>query len=219
VVARSVQQVVEVKRFEFSVSLTSDHSTVTPPDEFSLTATANATTAYTPYMIAVLDDDTGNIVGSCGGVTTCTVSIRDRYQRNAAHLPYRFHAEVVSDEHLAATSGQVTVNVRQVRFSVGLTIDSPYFDGTTHWVDATVTTSPSLAYTGYLAVVRNGNGRILGSCGESPRCTTRVEKSDSYRATVEDTAGHVLGELYPNVVDGPDEGGGVPFPVAEDRCR
>jgi hypothetical protein len=40
---------------------------ITVPDDFTLTASANKTTAYTVYEIVVIDDESGSAIARCGG--------------------------------------------------------------------------------------------------------------------------------------------------------
>jgi hypothetical protein len=94
---RSGQVSVEIQRFTFAVSLSSDKAAVTAvslssdkaavtvPASFTLTATLDRDVGPTPYSVSVIDDDTGNSVGGCGSGTTCAVSVATSYAGDNAN--------------------------------------------------------------------------------------------------------------------------------------
>jgi hypothetical protein len=65
VIDRSATITVTVARFEFSITLTSPHASVTIPDSIPLTATTDRTVSATGYRIYVIDDDGRQSFGYC----------------------------------------------------------------------------------------------------------------------------------------------------------
>ena len=174
----SGQVSVEIRRFNFDVSLASDKSAVTVPDSFTLTATLDRDVGPTPYSVQIVDDDTGSSVGGCSSGTTCRVTVGSSYSDDNANPRTRhFHAEVVGSGGPYGRSGQVGVAIERFDFDVSLASDRSAVTVPDSFT-LTATLDRDVGPTPYsVQIVDDDTGSSVGGCGSGTTCQITIGTS------------------------------------------
>ncbi len=193
VASRSPQVTVEVRRFEFDLTLTADPAVARVPDNYTLTAATDRDVGQTPYYIRIFDDRNGQEIKSCSSGKTCQIGRSSGWETNADPSSGDYHAEVSTTADTAGRSSQVSVGFRRLLFTVSLSFSSPTTgsDGRVRYT-ATATSNRDVGSTPYYIKIRE-EGAEAASCGSGTACTTTAESGSSYRASVEDTDGRSFG--------------------------
>jgi len=207
VVSRSDQVTLEVRRFEYDVSLTADLNPVTVPNTSTLTATLNRDPANTGYWTVIVDDDTGQVVRQCNTGATCKAEVTAGWPMNKDAKPLHYHAEVRSSNDVAGRSGQETLEVRRQLFDVTLAFSERSMRTDGAWWTARAAATPALYGTPYGLKIEKADGSTVVSCNPGVGCSGSVKEGGTYRATIEDAQGFSFGRSPSLTItaDGPKE--------------
>ena len=160
----------------WSLSLSAPYSTLGVNDSETITATTNQDVGPTPYYIEIYDENTNDLLASCGSGTTCSASVSQSSAESDSYVAYV--AEDSSSNpplDIQATSG--TVSVQWVYFSVTLT--STYTTQSPgQSVTLTATSNYDVGSSPYwIEIYNQGTGTLLNACGLGTVCSATASES------------------------------------------
>ncbi len=155
----------------WAVTLTADDTDLIAGNDFTLTATANKSTAGTGFAIFIQNNTDGGIV-FCQNVTICT---HKDFKNEPGARTYQAFIANAQGQDVQAASAPVVVGWNEWSGSITLVPEDDEVDAG-EVVDMTATANPTINSTIYkIRIERQDGGHVPGECLESP-CT----KFDTY---------------------------------------
>jgi hypothetical protein len=176
VASSSAQVTVGVNRHDFALQASADSASITAPNSTTVRAKVDQTLYNTGYRIHIVDDSGQSADTICGSSDSCARTVSATWQTNSQPGPRQFHAEVrhMSNGHLAASSGPVTVNFEPYDFNLRLTPDAAAITVPNSTV-VRATVNRSLYNTGYQIRLVDDDGDTTDSlCGSTDSCAKTV---------------------------------------------
>lgn len=184
----------DVRPFTWAVGLSATKNPVTVGETTRLTATVDRDTRWTGYIIAIVDESTGQTVNKCAG-TTCMYDFTPAWSENHSAASRTFRAEVRRDIPNGSTAGsarlELDVNTRYFGVSLWLTSTTDSTGTTTYQANATA--NPALSFTPFTIQIHNQTGTQVNRCVLWITCSVQVGPG-TYYATVRDDAGRIYGQ-------------------------